>query len=148
MRIRYAAKTDPGLKRSHNEDFFSLIEDEQLFLVADGMGGHASGEVASKMAADCIREFFDRSKDEDTTWPYKILQIRGTAQVETIQGMVPEYAAAAERYFGAEQGQAWVEQVRTLFSHMARIVVRPEWVGLLDFKTRFPGVIATAMSRA
>lgn len=72
MRIRYAAKTDPGLKRNHNEDYFSLIEDEQLFLVADGMGGHASGEVASKMAADVIREFFGRSKDDDATWPYKM----------------------------------------------------------------------------
>src|SRR5881392_93305 len=72
MRIRYAAKTDPGLKRNHNEDYFSLIEDEQLFLVADGMGGHACGEVASKMAADVIREFFNRSKDDDITWPYKM----------------------------------------------------------------------------
>jgi len=72
MRIRYAAKTDPGLKRNHNEDYFSLIEDEQLFLVADGMGGHACGEVASKMAADVIREFFSRSKDDDSTWPFKM----------------------------------------------------------------------------
>ena len=72
MRIRYAAKTDVGMKRTHNEDYFSLIEDEQLFLVADGMGGHASGEVASKMAADVIQEFFTRSKDEEATWPYKL----------------------------------------------------------------------------
>ena len=72
MHIRYAAKTDPGLKRNHNEDYFCLIEDEQLFLVADGMGGHASGEVASKMAADVIREFFARSRDDDATWPYKM----------------------------------------------------------------------------
>lgn len=71
MRIRYAAKTDPGLKRTHNEDYFCLIEEEQLFLVADGMGGHASGEVASKLAADTIREFFARTRDEDVTWPYK-----------------------------------------------------------------------------
>jgi Pyridoxamine 5'-phosphate oxidase len=83
---------------------------------------------------------------DSTTWPYKILQIRGTARVETVQGMVPEYAAAAQRYFGAEQGQAWVEQVRTLFPRMARIVVRPEWVGLVDFASRPPAVIAAAMS--
>jgi serine/threonine protein phosphatase PrpC len=72
MRIRYAAKTDPGLKRNHNEDYFSLIEDEQVFLVADGMGGHACGEVASKMAAEVVREFFLRSKDDEATWPYKM----------------------------------------------------------------------------
>jgi protein phosphatase len=72
MRIRYAAKTDVGMKRTHNEDYFSLIEDEQLFLVADGMGGHASGEVASKMAAEVIQEFYSRSKDDEATWPYKM----------------------------------------------------------------------------
>src|SRR3990170_1934988 len=72
MKIRYAAKTDVGMKRTHNEDYFSLIEDEQLFLVADGMGGHASGEVASKMAAETIGEFYQRTKDEEATWPYKM----------------------------------------------------------------------------
>ncbi len=71
MRIRYAAKTDVGMKRTHNEDYFSLIEDEHVFLVADGMGGHASGEVASKLAADTIGEFYQHSKDSDATWPYR-----------------------------------------------------------------------------
>ena len=73
MKIRYAAKTDVGMKRTHNEDYFSLIEDEQVFLVCDGMGGHASGEVASKMAAETVGEFFQRTRaDEDATWPYKL----------------------------------------------------------------------------
>ncbi|MBI4508102.1 MAG: Stp1/IreP family PP2C-type Ser/Thr phosphatase [Deltaproteobacteria bacterium] len=72
MKIRYAAKTDVGMKRTHNEDYFSLIEDEQLFIVADGMGGHASGEVASKLAAETVGDFYQRTKDEDATWPYKM----------------------------------------------------------------------------
>ncbi|MBW2732398.1 MAG: Stp1/IreP family PP2C-type Ser/Thr phosphatase [Deltaproteobacteria bacterium] len=72
MRIRYAAKTDVGMKRTHNEDYFSLMEDEQLFIVADGMGGHSSGEVASRMAAETVSEFYQRTKDEDATWPYKM----------------------------------------------------------------------------
>ncbi|MFH2010210.1 MAG: Stp1/IreP family PP2C-type Ser/Thr phosphatase [bacterium] len=72
MKIRYAAKTDVGMKRTHNEDYFSIIEDEQLFMVADGMGGHASGEVASKMSAETISEFYGRTKDEEATWPYKM----------------------------------------------------------------------------
>src|ERR1700752_644471 len=38
------------------------------------------------------------------SWPHKILQIRGTARTQTIEGIVPEYAEAAERYFGADQG--------------------------------------------
>lgn len=72
MKIRYAAKTDVGMKRTHNEDYFSLIEDEQLFIVADGMGGHSSGEVASRLAAETVSEFYQRTKDEEATWPYKM----------------------------------------------------------------------------
>ena len=73
MKIRYAAKTDVGMKRTHNEDYFSLIEDEQLFLVADGMGGHASGEVASRMAVDTIVGFFKATQDDQQlTWPFKM----------------------------------------------------------------------------
>jgi serine/threonine protein phosphatase PrpC len=71
VRIRYAAKTDVGMKRTHNEDYFALIEDEQLFIVADGMGGHACGEVASKLAADVVGEFYAHSRDADATWPYR-----------------------------------------------------------------------------
>ena len=52
-RIEAYGSTDVGLLRTHNEDYFSLIEDEQLFIVADGMGGHASGEVASRLSASC-----------------------------------------------------------------------------------------------
>lgn len=71
MRIRYAAKTDVGMKRTHNEDYFALIEDEQVFMVADGMGGHACGEVASQMSAEVMGEFYKHSKDQDATWPYR-----------------------------------------------------------------------------
>lgn len=73
MRVRYAAKTDVGRKREHNEDHFAVVDDDQLFVVADGMGGHASGEVASKMAADTIRDFFEHTRSGDeTTWPFKL----------------------------------------------------------------------------
>jgi len=83
---------------------------------------------------------------DGNTWPYKVLQIRGTAHVETVSGVVPEYASAAERYFGSEQGRAWVKQVGGMFSQMARIVVKPEWVAILDFEKRFPSAIEAAMS--
>ncbi|HEX2909153.1 MAG TPA: hypothetical protein VHO69_19925, partial [Phototrophicaceae bacterium] len=84
---------------------------------------------------------------DSMTWPYKVLTIRGTAQVEIVDGIVPEYALAAERYFGVEQGRGWSQQVSAMFSQMARIVIQPEWVSLLDFEQRFPQEIASAMAR-
>lgn len=83
---------------------------------------------------------------DGNTYPYKVLLIRGTAQVEMLDGVVPEYAASAKRYFGQEQGQAWVGQVGNMVSEMARIVVQPEWVGILDFEQRFPSAIERAMA--
>ncbi|HAE82990.1 MAG TPA: pyridoxamine 5'-phosphate oxidase [Ktedonobacter sp.] len=83
---------------------------------------------------------------DSNQWPCKVLLIRGIAKVEIVDGILPEYAAAAERYFGKEQGRAWVEQVRAMSTQMARISVRPTWVGLLDFETRFPSAIEAAMA--
>jgi hypothetical protein len=79
---------------------------------------------------------------DNNNFPHKVLMARGTARLETVEGIVPEYALAAERYFGREQGQAWVAQIRTMTSSMVRIVVTPDWVGLLDFQTRFPSAIS------
>ena len=83
---------------------------------------------------------------DGNTWPYKVLQIRGSAHVQIVAGVVQEYAQAAERYFGAAQGKAWVEQVRGMFPQMARIAVKPDWVALLDFEQRFPSAIEAAMA--
>jgi Pyridoxamine 5'-phosphate oxidase len=80
---------------------------------------------------------------DDNSFPNKVLLVRGTASLEPVDGIVPEYAAAAERYFGAEQGQAWVTHLSTLISSMVRITIAPEWVGLLDFKTRFPSALSS-----
>mgnify|MGYP001443036414 CR=1 FL=1 len=56
MELRYSAKTDVGLSREHNEDNFLVDAPLNLFMVADGMGGHNAGEVASAMAVNVTRE--------------------------------------------------------------------------------------------
>lgn len=53
-------KTDTGQVRSSNEDAFAVRAEQGLFLVADGMGGHQAGEIASKMAITCLRDCFTR----------------------------------------------------------------------------------------
>ena len=73
MRVRFAGDSNVGMKRAHNEDSFYLPESERLAIVADGMGGHASGEVASRMAVDTIAGFFKATQDDqELTWPYKM----------------------------------------------------------------------------
>ena len=76
---------------------------------------------------------------DDNAWPYKVLLVRGRASVEMLDDVSPEYALAATRYFGPEQGPAWIETLRG--KPMGRIAVTPDWVGILDFQTRFPSAL-------
>jgi len=73
MRVRFSGSTDVGRKRQHNEDAFYLPSDTRLAIVADGMGGHACGEVASGIAVETIVDYFHRTADiQPITWPYKV----------------------------------------------------------------------------
>lgn len=72
MKLIAAGLTNVGMKRAHNEDNILLVPEESLYVVADGMGGHACGEVASAMAVHSCAEFFRMtSKDDEHTWPFK-----------------------------------------------------------------------------
>jgi serine/threonine protein phosphatase PrpC len=71
MLVRAFGATDVGRKRTNNEDAFTLRPEHNLYVVADGMGGHSSGEVASQLAVSHINAFFDRHDlNQDSTWPY------------------------------------------------------------------------------
>lgn len=71
MRLISGGVTDVGRKRSHNEDAFFASDKYGSYVVADGMGGHAAGELASTTAINAISEFVDRFRlDPSITWPY------------------------------------------------------------------------------
>jgi len=69
---------------------------------------------------------------DSAAWPYTVLMLRGRAAVDEVEGVAPEYRAAAVRYFGAEGGNGWCDGLPAGM-RMMRIKVAPEWVGLLDF---------------
>jgi protein phosphatase len=71
MKIACHTRTDVGRKRKGNEDSVLVDEERKLYVVADGMGGHAAGEVASRVAVESIREFIALTAgDSDITWPF------------------------------------------------------------------------------
>jgi pyridoxamine 5'-phosphate oxidase-like protein len=82
------------------------------------------------------------------TWPYHALLVRGTASSTVVPGVPSEYASAARRYMGEEGGDNWVANVKQMSAETARIAIRPEWVGILDFETRWPSAIAKRMAAA
>ncbi|WP_437709325.1 hypothetical protein WMF45_33515 [Sorangium sp. So ce448] len=69
LAIEAVAQSDVGRRRSHNEDSFAALPCLGLFMVADGLGGNAAGEVASRMAIEVVKSCFDVDEDLEETWP-------------------------------------------------------------------------------
>ena len=90
--------TDPGLLRETNEDNYFVSETEALCVVADGMGGHRSGEVASGLAVETIREFYEDSllsKEDEAAirsrilgWPFKRRRPEHTEERRLVQSVL------------------------------------------------------------
>jgi len=70
-KIRFSGVTDVGRVRDHNEDNFMIADGFPLAAVSDGMGGHASGEVASQITVDTLRRYYtDSAETGGETWPF------------------------------------------------------------------------------
>jgi serine/threonine protein phosphatase PrpC len=78
--VTAVGRTHPGLKRTHNEDAYAILEDHHLFVIADGMGRHAAGEVASQICVDAIGESFrkgDFGRARFPSLPKRASRLRG-----------------------------------------------------------------------
>jgi protein phosphatase len=118
MNICAYATTTEGLVREHNEDCFSVDEERRLFVVADGMGGHAAGEVASRVAVETVKEFL-QSADEEATWPYESnprLSLEGNKLAQAIR--------VANRRVLEEVGKN--EHYRGMGTTIVALTVRPD----------------------
>jgi hypothetical protein len=80
--------------------------------------------------------------------PYNVLQIRGNATVDIVEGVSSEMASASIRYMGPEAGQAFVDQAARLSKYSVRIAISPTWVDVLDFETRLPGGMVRRLAEA
>ncbi len=105
--VEVAGETNVGVKRTHNEDSYSIFEEEKLFIVCDGMGGHASGEIASQMAVETLRNFFKETReDPEQTWPYKMDRSKRYQENRLITGIklanlrIHEAAQKEAKYHG------------------------------------------------
>lgn len=97
-----AVASHPGLRRETNEDSFCVRPDIGLYLVADGMGGHAAGEVASRLAVEAIEAFIDDTKtaDANRTWPFPFeprLSLDGNRLTAALRLANRRIASAVER---------------------------------------------------
>jgi serine/threonine protein phosphatase PrpC len=121
--VTAVGRTDPGLKREHNEDAYAILEDHQLFVIADGMGRHAAGEVASRLCVEAISEAFRTASfgpPRDPPLPRRAARLRGAtllaheriraaaAENETYAGMGTTVVSA---YFSANNQRVYIAHV-------------------------------------
>lgn len=97
MRLEAFAWTDLGPVRENNEDTFLVDQDAGLFIVADGMGGHAAGEVASRLATDTIRDLLQEGDDPDETRLDRNVQDAGDVLRERLRYAMNQASARIRR---------------------------------------------------
>jgi hypothetical protein len=76
--------------------------------------------------------------DTQGAWPPRVLLVRGTAELEQVEGVPQEYLDASEKVTPAEEFPAWKAGVTGLYRRMTKISIIPEWAKLLDFETTIP----------
>ena len=85
---------------------------------------------------------------DTNAFPPHVLLVRGTAAIDIVDGVAPEYLEASRKAIPPEQWDAFEAGVRAMYKQMARIKITPLWAKLLDFQTRFPTPIEKLIRQA
>jgi serine/threonine protein phosphatase PrpC len=121
--VTAVGRTDPGLKRKRNEDAYAILEDHHLFVIADGMGRHAAGEVASRLCVDAISEAFRTSSfgpPREPPLPRRAARLRGATllaneRILAAATETEEYAGmgttVVSAYFSATHQRVYIAHV-------------------------------------
>ncbi|MCJ8276647.1 MAG: protein phosphatase 2C domain-containing protein, partial [Bdellovibrionales bacterium] len=83
MNIRAYCETDVGLKREKNEDNFLINENIGLYVVADGMGGHKGGDLASQLAVEAMEDVVKTHRDEHTFFSARAMMEDGYTEASS-----------------------------------------------------------------
>lgn len=109
MQVKAAGISDVGLKREGNEDSYSIEDSLGLYIVADGMGGHLAGEVASQIAVEMVNKSYRKWVEKETPVddlfgsPDNSLSLKGNylrSSIRLANRVVYEMAVEYEQYHG------------------------------------------------
>jgi serine/threonine protein phosphatase PrpC len=126
FRIRFSGCTDVGRVRDHNEDDLLIPTEMPLAVVSDGMGGHACGEVASRIAVQTLDRYYkESSEDSPATWPLRMPQLhverdRMSAAVKLANTLIYETGVAdpGKKGMGCTVDAIYFHQGRCYIGHV------------------------------
>lgn len=97
---------------------------------------HAAGRLRALRATPNVAITIDTE-----AFPPEVLTVRGRVEVTEVDGIPAEYASAARRYLGEDAAREYLAQIDQPGTRMARIDLRPAWVGVHDFQSRLPSAL-------
>jgi PPM family protein phosphatase len=127
VRIVSGGVTDLGRVRSNNEDCFRIVDSLSLFVLSDGMGGEAHGEVASEMAVEtivryCAEPHTDLDATEignfQPTWSEKTRQLTNAVHLANRKIYESAEAHPEQHGMGATLTAAWVDGAKLSIAHV------------------------------
>ncbi len=127
MQIVSSGLSDVGRVRTNNEDSFRIVEALELFILSDGMGGEAHGEVASAMAVEAIHKYCEAEKEDSGVTVLEAMPENWTSQTRRLRNAVRQanyqiYQSAQknseQRGMGATVTTAWLKDARLSIAHV------------------------------